>query len=82
VQSSRRLEREAARNVEVMWLLGHHNTIADFCKDNGGAIKKVCARFVGAVPADWPAIKSKRCSGALGQPSHLNLNAILSRGKD
>jgi len=39
VQSSRRLEREAGRNVEVMWLLGRlapdHKTIADFCKDNG-----------------------------------------------
>src|SRR5689334_14845916 len=47
VQSSRRLEREAGRNVEVMWLLvPDHKTIADFRKDNGGAIKKVCARFV------------------------------------
>ena len=50
VQSSRRLEREAGRNVEVMWLLGRlvpdHKTIADFRKDNGSAIKKVCARFV------------------------------------
>jgi len=50
VQSSRRLEREAGRNVEVMWLLGRltpdHKTIADFRKDNGPAIKKVCARFV------------------------------------
>jgi transposase len=45
-----RLEREAGRNVEVMWLLGRlapdHKAIADFRKDNGGAIKKVCARFV------------------------------------
>jgi transposase len=50
VQSSRRLEREAGRNVEVMWLLGRlvpdHKTVADFRKDNGGAIRKVCARFV------------------------------------
>jgi transposase len=50
VQSSRRLEREAGRNVEVMWLVGRlvpdHKTIADFRKDNGGAIRKVCARFV------------------------------------
>jgi transposase len=50
VQSSRRLEREAARNVEVMWLTGRlvpdHKTIADFRKDNGKAIRKVCARFV------------------------------------
>ena len=40
VQSSRRLEREAGRNVEVMWLTGlvpDHKTIADFRKDNGSA---------------------------------------------
>ena len=50
VQSSRRLEREAGRNVEVMWLTGRlvpdHKTIADFRKDNGPAIRKVCAQFV------------------------------------
>src|SRR6204780_454851 len=50
VQSSRRLEREAGRNVELMWLLGRlvpdHKTVADFRKDNGRAIRKVCARFV------------------------------------
>jgi transposase len=50
IQSSRRLEREAGRNVEVMWLIGRlvpdHKTIADFRKDNGAAIRKVCAQFV------------------------------------
>ena len=50
VQSSRRLEREAGRNVEVLWLTGRlvpdHKTIADFRKDNGSAIKKVSAQFV------------------------------------
>ena len=50
VQSSRRLEREAGRNFEVMWLLGRlapdHKTIADFRKDSCLAIRKVCARFV------------------------------------
>ncbi len=50
VQSSRRLEREAGRNVEVMWLTGRlapdHKTIADFRKDNGRAIRRVCAQFV------------------------------------
>ena len=50
VQSSRRLEREAGRNVEVMWLTGRlvpdHKTIADFRKDNGAAIRKVCSQFV------------------------------------
>ena len=50
VQSSRRLEREAGRNVEVMWLtcrlVPDHKTIADFRKDNGPAIKRVCAQFI------------------------------------
>src|SRR6201981_3130974 len=50
IQSSRRLEREAGRNVEVMWLTGRlipdHKTIADFRKDNGTAIRKGCAPFV------------------------------------
>ena len=50
VQSSRRLERECHRNLEVMWLLGRlapdFKTIADFRKDNGPAIKRVCAQFV------------------------------------
>jgi transposase len=45
-----RLEREAGRNLEVMWLSGRfapdNKTIADFRKDNGSAIKKVCAQFV------------------------------------
>ncbi len=50
VQSSRRLEREAGRNVELMWLTGRlapdHKTIANFRKDSGRAIRQVCARFV------------------------------------
>jgi len=50
VQSSRRLEREAGRNLEVLWLLGRlapdDKVIADFRKDNGPAIRKVCAQFV------------------------------------
>src|SRR5262245_18358951 len=50
IQSSRRLEREAERDVDVMWLTGRlvpdHKTIADFRKDNGPAPRKVCAQFV------------------------------------
>ena len=63
VQSSRRLEREASRNVEVMWLTGRlvpdDKTIADFRKDNGTAIRKVCARFIALC----------RMIGLLAQPS-------------
>ena len=48
VQSSRRLERECARNLELIWLTGQlkpdFKTIADFRRDNGVAIRKVCWR--------------------------------------
>ena len=50
IQSSRRLERESQRNVELMWLTGRlapdFKTIADFRKDNGKAIRLVCREFV------------------------------------
>jgi len=51
IQSSRRLERESGRNVELMWLLGRlapdFKTIADFRKDNGKGIKNTCRAFIG-----------------------------------
>src|SRR5712672_4102040 len=50
VPSSRRLERECQRNIELIWLTGHlapdFKTIADFRKDNGSAIREVCRTFV------------------------------------
>src|SRR6202521_6370372 len=50
IQSSRRLEKEAQRNVELMWLTGRlmpdFKTIADFRKDNGEAIRSVCREFI------------------------------------
>jgi transposase len=50
IQSSRRLERETQRNVELIWLTGRlmpdFKTIADFRKDNGKAIRNVCREFV------------------------------------
>jgi transposase len=50
IPSSRRLEREALRNVELMWLTGRlapdFKTIADFRRDNGVGIRNVCRRFV------------------------------------
>ena len=50
VQSSCRLEREAQRNVELMWLTGRlapdFKTIADFRRDNGAGIRNACGRFV------------------------------------
>ena len=51
IQSSRRLERESHRNVELIWLTGRlmpcFKTIADFRKDNRKAIRQVCVEFVG-----------------------------------
>jgi hypothetical protein len=50
IQSSRRLERETQRNVELMWLAGRlapdFKTIANFRKDNGKAIRNVCSQFI------------------------------------
>ena len=50
IQSSRRLELEAQRNVELMWLTGRlmpdFKTIANFRRDNGPAIRKVCRQFI------------------------------------
>jgi transposase len=50
IQSSRRLERETQRNVELMWLTGRlmpdFKTIANFRKDNGPAIRSVCRQFI------------------------------------
>lgn len=50
IQSSRRLERESQRNIELMWLVGRlmpdFKTIADFRRDNGPAIQGACAQFI------------------------------------
>ena len=50
VQSSRRLEQETQRNLELMWLTGRlmpdFKTIANFRKDNGRAIRRVCRQFI------------------------------------
>src|SRR5262249_18764680 len=50
IQSSRRLQRAAQRNVELVWLTGRlmpdFKTIADFRRDNGEAIRKVCRQFI------------------------------------
>jgi len=69
VQSSRRLEREAGRNVEVMWLLGRlvpdHKTIADFRKDHGWSIRKACSQFLEVCrTAGLLAVKSVAIDGS------------------
>jgi transposase len=74
VRSSRRLEREAKRNIEVLWLLNRlapdFKTIADFRKDNGGAIVGVCRAFIrfckdeGLFGAELVAIDSSKFQAA------------------
>ena len=79
VPSSRRLEREAQRNVELMWLTGRlapdFKTIAEFRRDNGAGIRVVCRRFVQLcrvlklfTQAIVASNRSKRASGATWTP--------------
>ena len=87
VASSRRLEREAGSNVEVMWLTGRlvpdHKTIADFWKDNGPAIRKSCARFVelcrriGVLVAGTVAIDGSKMKAV----NHRDRNFTSGKGK-
>jgi transposase len=57
IQSSRRLERETHRNVELIWLTGkrspHFKTSADFGRDNGPAIRRGCSSWKRASRATW-----------------------------
>lgn len=72
IPSSRRLEREAGRNVEVMWLTARlvpdHKTIADFRRGNGPAIRRTCAEFVelcrriGVLRGDYLAVDGEPSS--------------------
>ena len=81
VRSSRRLERECQRNVEVMWLLGRlapdHKTIAEFRRCEGRALRAACAAFVrllraaGVVGGEWVAIDGSKFQ-AVASP-----NAVL-----
>lgn len=69
-RTSRRLEKECHRNVEVMWLLNRlgpdHKTIARFRQENGAALRKSCAAFVqfcrgaGLVGGEWVAIDGSK----------------------
>lgn len=89
VPSSRRLEREAGRNVEVMWLTGRlvpdHKTIADFRRDNGGAIRKTCAQFVelcrriGTLKGDCVAIDGSKFKAVNNRDKNFTKGKIASR---
>lgn len=89
VASRRRLEREAGRNVEVMWLTGRlvpdHKTIADFRRDNGAAIRQTCARFVelcrqiGALAAGTVAIDGSKMKAVNHRDRNLTSGKVKLR---
>ncbi len=89
VPSSRALEREAGRNVEVMWLTGRlapdHKTIADFRRDNGSAIRKTCAQFVelcrriGVLKGDCVAIDGSKFKAVNNRDKNFTKGKIASR---
>ncbi len=80
IQSSRRLERESHRNVELMWLTGRlmpdFKTIADFRKDNKRAIQQVCVEFVSVCR------KLELFTGALVAIDGSKFKAVNSRDKN
>ncbi len=83
------LEREALRNVEVMWLTGRlvpdHKTIADFRRDNGLAISKTCAQFVelcrrvGVLKGDCVAIDGSKFKAVNNRDKNFTKGKIASR---
>ena len=89
VPSSRALEREAGRNVEVMWLTGRlapdHKTIADFRRDNGPAIRKTCAQFVelcrriGVLKGERIAIDGSKFKAVNNRDKNFTKGKIASR---
>ncbi|UIJ32276.1 IS1182 family transposase [Cereibacter azotoformans] len=89
IPSSRRLEREAGRNVEVMWLTGKlvpdHKTIADFRRDNAAAIRKTCAQFVelcrriGVLKGDCVAIDGSKFKAVNNRDRNFTKGKIASR---
>jgi len=94
IQSSRRLEREAQRNVELMWLLNRlapdHKTIAEFRRREGAALRAVAAAFVrfcrgqGLIGGEWLAIDGSKFEAleAQGIVAHIPANrAVNNQGE-
>ena len=89
IPSSRRLEREAGRNVEVMWLIGRlvpdHKTIAEFRRTNGPAIRRTCAQFVelcrriGVLKGDCVAIDGSKFKAVNNRDRNFTKNKIACR---
>lgn len=86
IRSSRRLEAECQRNVEVMWLLGRlapdFKTIADFRKDNGTAFSATCRAFVqfcrkvGLISGQLVAIDGSKFQAVAAARKHLSLTQL------
>ncbi|MDB6454953.1 IS1182 family transposase [Falsirhodobacter sp. 20TX0035] len=89
IPSSRRLEREAGRNVELMWLTGRlvpdHKTIADFRRDNGPDIRRTCARFmelcrrIGVLKGACVAIDGSKSRAVNSRDRNFTKGKIASR---
>lgn len=89
VQSSRRLEREAGRNVECMWLTGKlapdFKTIADFRRDSGAAIQSVCRQFIvlcrdlGLIAGGTVAVDGSRFKASNTRDRNFTPNAVRRR---
>ena len=85
VRSTRRLERECQRNVELMWLLNRlapdHKTIAEFRRHEGAAVRAVAAAFVrfcrgqGLIRGEWVAIDGSKFAAVASR------EAVLSRAQ-
>jgi transposase len=92
IQSSRRLERETHRNVELMWLTGRltpdFKTIADFRQDNGKAIRNVCKEFVlvcrhlGLLDSDIVAVDGSKFKAVNSNNKSFTQSTIKLRIKD
>ncbi len=91
IRSSRRLERECKRNIEVMWLVGRlapdHKTVADFRRDNGPAIVGACRAFVlfcrdqGVFAAKLVAIDGAKLRAAASQNRVLDRRRIAEEAE-
>ena len=89
VRSSRRLEAECKRNLELMWLMRElapdHKTIAEFRRTNGDAIPKTCAQFVelcrriGVLKGDCVAIDGSKFKAVNNRDRKFTRNKIASR---
>ena len=89
IPSSRRLEREAGRNVELMWLTGRlvpdHKTIADFRRDNSAAIRQTCAQFVelcrriGVLKGDCVAVDGSKFKAVNNRDRIFTKGKVVSR---